>query len=103
MAINLTYYTVGFSTETSEVRMLYKHNYDSQIAKFLKGLCESKSAHYIEMGNGLIEPAQWNIKEMSKLPYLITAIGEALNIDFSMPLTPFPEEAYDLYHCEGRF
>ena len=103
LAINLTYYTVGFSTETSEVRMLYKHNYDSQIAKFLKGLCESKSAHYIEMGNGLIEPAQWNIKEMSKLPYLITAIGEALNIDFSMPLTPFPEEAYDLYHCEGRF
>lgn len=103
LAINLTYYAVGTSMETSEVHMLYKHDYDSQIAKFLKGICENKSAHYIEMGNGLIEPAQWNIKEMSKLPYLITAIGEALNIDISKPLTPFPKEAITLYDYKGEF
>ncbi len=105
LAINLNCYdaVVGISLEPSEVHMLYKHDYDSQIAKFLKRICESKSAHYVEMGNTLQKPAQWNIKEMSKLPYLITAIGEALNIDISKPLTPFPKEAITLYDYKGEF
>lgn len=103
LVINLTYYAVGFSIEPLEVHMLYKHDYDSEIAKFLKGICEEKSAHYLEIGNGMFNPAKWNIKEMSKLPYLITSIGEALNIDISKPLAPFPKEAIALYDYKGEF
>lgn len=103
LVINLTYYQLGILMETSEALMLYRHDYDSLIAEFLKGLCENKSAHYIEMGNSLFDPAQWNIREMSKLPYLITEIGEKLNIDISKPLTPFPEEAKALYDYKDEF
>ena len=103
LVINLNYYATGISTETSEVSMLYKYDYDSKIAKFLKEICENKSVHYVEMGNGITEPAGWNIREMSKLPYLITSIGEALNIDISKPLAPFPKEASTLYDYKGDF
>lgn len=103
LVINLTYYQVAVSLKSGEVHMHYRHDYDSLIAKFLKEICESKSAHYIEIGNGMIDPAPWNIREMSKIPYLITAIGEALNIDISKPLTPFPKEAIPLYDYKGEF
>ena len=79
LAINLTCYAAGISKEASEDQKLYKHEQDSQIAKFLKEICKSKSAQYIEIGNTNIKPAKWNIREMCKLPYLITAIAEALN------------------------
>lgn len=103
LAINLTFGEgISISLETSEVQVLY-NDYDSLIAKFLKGICGSKSAHYLEMGNTPIHPAKWNIKEMSKLPYLITAIGETLNIDISKPLTPLPKEAITLYDYKGEF
>ena len=48
-------------------------------------------------------PSQWNIEAMSKLPYLITAIGEELGIDISKPLKLFPEEAIQLYDYKGKF
>ena len=77
--------------------------YDEEIARFLKERCVNKSAHYIEMGNGKHELAQWNIQEMSKLPYFITAIGEELDIDISKPLAAFPKETTTLYNYEGDF
>lgn len=103
LVINLTKYSIAVSIRTSEVKKFYKNDYDESIANFLKERCANKSAHYLEIGNGKFEPAQWNIEEMSKLPYLITAIGEELNIDISKPLTPFPKEATALYDYKGEF
>ena len=101
LAINLTKYACGISSKG--IKKLYKHDYDKNIAQFLKGRCANKSATYLEMGNCKLEPAQWNIEEMSKLPYLITAIGEELNIDISKPLAPFPKEATALYDYKYEF
>lgn len=103
LVINLTKYAIGISLATSEVKNHYKNDYDKNLSHFLSGLCENKSAHYLEIGNGKFEPAQWNLEEMSKLPYLITAIGEEMNIDISKPLTPFPKEAIALYDYKGEF
>lgn len=103
LVINLTKYTMVISLATSEVKKHYKNDYDKNLSHFLSGLCENKSAHYLEIGNGKFEPAQWNLEEMSKLPYLITAIGEEMNIDISKPLTPFPKEAIELYDYKGEF
>ena len=105
--INLTRYSFSFSfdfsTKASEGKKLYKNDYDESIANFLKERCANKSAHYLEIGNSNLKPAQWNIEEMSKLPYLITAIGEELNIDISKPIIPFPKEAIALYDYKGEF
>lgn len=40
---------------------------------------------------------------MAILPYLITAIGEELEIDISKPLNPFPEEVSRLYDYKDKF
>lgn len=103
LVINLIKYAVGISLATSEVKKHYKNDYDKNLSHFLSGLCENKSAYYLEIGNGKFEPAQWNLEEMSKLPYLITTIGEEMNIDISKPLTPFPKEAIALYDYKGEF
>lgn len=103
LVINLTKYSVGILMKTFEVEKHYKNDYDKNLADFLKGICAKKSAHYLELGNGKIHPAEWNLEEMSKLPYFITTIGEKLNVDISRPLTPFPKEANDLYEYKGEF
>ena len=57
----------------------------------------------MEIGRGAMMSNQWNIEAMTKTPYLITAIGEELDIDISKPLTPFQEEAIQLYSYKGEF
>lgn len=104
VVINLTRYGMDIPLDRSgNINKFYKYKYDENLATFLNKRCEEKSAHYIEIGTVATMPSQWNIEAMSKLPYLITAIGEELGIDISKPLKPFPEEAIPLYDYKGEF
>jgi hypothetical protein len=85
------------------INKFYKSKYDENLATFLNKICKENSAHYIEIGTVAMMPAQWNIEAMTKLPFLITAIGEELGIDISKPLNPLPEEAIMLYDYKGEF
>lgn len=104
VVINLTRHGMAIPLDGSgNIDKFYKYKYDENLATFLNKRCEEKSAHYIEIGTVAMMPSQWNIEAMSKLPYLITAIGEELEIDISKPLKPFPEEAIQLYDYKGEF
>lgn len=105
LAINLTRHQIGVALDNIKpsVKKFYKYQYDGDIAMFLKHVCQQKSAHYIEIGTVAMMPSQWNIEAMTKIPYLITAIGEELGIDISKPLTPSPKEAIQLYSYKGKF
>ena len=96
MVINLTKFSVSF---------LHSNEFDEKLDEFLKDLCKKKSAVYIEMGNGMFETGEMLTKELSKLPYLITYIGEAMGIDISKPFDPepFPPESKALYRFKGEF
>ncbi|MBQ8044223.1 MAG: SIS domain-containing protein [Clostridia bacterium] len=99
LAINLTRYSVGSSSE----HKFYRNDYDKVLAEFLENLCNTKDSFYLEFGSACVGPAQWNIEALTKLPYLITSIGEELGIDISKPLKPFPGEATKLYDYKGKF
>lgn len=104
LVLNLTRYGMGIPLNGSgDISKFYKSKYDENLATFLKKMCQDKSANYIEMGTVAMMPKQWNIEAMTKIPYLITAIGEELDIDISKPLKPFPEEARLLYDYKGQF
>lgn len=104
VVINLTRHGMAIPLDGSgNINKVYKNKYDENLATFLNKRCEEKSAHYIEIGTVAMMPSQWNIEAMSKLPYLITAIGEELGIDISKPLKPFPEETIRLYDYKGKF
>lgn len=104
IVINLTRHSMAIPLDGSgNINKFYKYKYDENLAIFLNKICEEKSTHYIEIGTVAMMPSQWNIEAMSKLPYLITAIGEELGIDISKPLKPFPEEAIQLYDYKGKF
>lgn len=104
VVINLTRYNMAIPLNGSgDISKHYKQKYDANLATFLSKICKDKSAHYMEIGTVAMMPAQWNIEAMTKIPYLITAIGEELDIDISKPLKPFPEEAKILYDYKGEF
>lgn len=104
VVINLSRHGIAIPLDGSgNINKFYKYKYDENLAIFLNKICEEKSTHYIEIGTVAMMPSQWNIEAMSKLPYLITAIGEELGIDISKPLKPFPEEAIQLYDYKGKF
>ena len=105
MVINLTKFSVAINTSTGNVKLLHGNDYDEELDKFLKDICKKKTAIYLEMGNGMFETAAMLIKELCKLPYLITAIGEELGVDISKPFSPdtFPEEPKALYGYDGEF
>lgn len=104
LVINLTRHGMAIPLDGSgNINKFYKNKYDANLSTFLTKICKEKSAHYIEVGTVAMMPTQWNIKAMTKLPYLITAIGEELDIDISKPLKPFPEEAIQLYDYKGEF
>lgn len=103
MVMNLTRYTSVFPLDGGKYRKTYKNEYDKMLAQFLAKICKDKSAHYLEIGTVAIMPTQWNIEAMTKLPYLITAIGEELGIDISKPLNPYPQEMLPFYEYKGKF
>lgn len=104
LVINLIRYEMmSITLDGRNINKLYKYDYDENLATFLTKICKEKSVHYIEIGTEAMKPTQWNIEAMTKLPYLITAIGEELDIDISKPLKPFPEEATQLYNYKGKF
>ncbi len=102
LVINLTRHGMAISG-SGDIHKIYKYDYDEKLATVLNEICKEKSAHYIEIGTMAFMASQWNIEAMTKLPYLITAIGEELGIDISKPLSPFPKEAIELYNYKGDF
>lgn len=104
LVINLVRYRTNFSESSQEsTSKLYKSKYDENLAIFLKERCKAEESHYLEIGTAAMETQQWNIEAMTKIPYLIVAIGEELGIDVSKPLKPFPEEATELFSYKGIF
>ena len=105
LIINLVDYAVGIRVfgGNGEAVQFYNTDYDRILAEFLKERCKINASNYIEMGNGMFDPAEWNVEELSKLPYLITMIGEALGIDIAKPFDEFPKETKVLYKYEGEF
>ena len=103
LVINLTRHCTAIPLdEGMEIKKFYKYEYDEKLATFLTRICKDKSAQYIEIGSVAITPSYWNIVAMAILPYLITAIGEELDIDISKPKT-FPDEAIQLHNYKGKF
>ncbi len=81
----------------------FNNQYDKNLTMFLREHCKKMSTYYIELGTVAQMPSQWNIEAMTKLPYLITSIGEELGIDISEPLKPFPKKVVELYDYRGDF
>lgn len=103
LVINLVRFRCGIYLDSLTTSKFYHNSYDECLSTFLNKRCEDLSAHYIELGTTLMFPSQWNVEEMSVLPYLVTSIGEELDIDISKPLAPFPKEAIELYNYKGDF
>lgn len=104
LVINLTRHCMAIPLDGSgNITKSYKYKYDGNLATFLSKVCKEKSTYYIEIGTVALMPSQWNIEAMTKLPYLIAAIGEEIGIDISKPLKPFPNEAIQLYEYKGKF
>ena len=101
LLINLTRFSIGSTADYK----FYRTAYDKILAKFLQNLhlCKTESTYYLELGSGVVGAAQWNIEVLTKLPYLITKIGEELGIDVSQPLVPYTQEAFELYNYKGDF
>ncbi len=96
-------YNQGFALVINLQRFGAGDRYREVLDEFLSEICNEKNANYIQIGTVAFSAAQWNIEAMTKLPYLITAIGEELGIDISKPLNPFPEQPKILYNYEGEF
>ena len=105
LVINLVDYAVGIGNKKSKIIKFYNNDFDRILSQFLQDRCKEKSASYLEIGNGLFDPAEWNVEELSKLPYLVTVLGRELNVDISKPFNPnpFPEESQVLYKYKGEF
>ena len=89
--------------DESGITKHYRNDYDKILSELLTKLCKDKSAHYFEIGTIARLPAEWNIEVMAILPYLITSIGEEMDIDISKPLKPYPKEAIPIYDYTGEF
>lgn len=104
MVIKITRFGYLLDLDVPHIPVRYT-DYDDELDKFLKSICKRHSAIYLELGNQLIFLPEMIMKEMSMLPYLITAIGEELGVDISEPFAPkpFPAETRALYKYEGEF
>lgn len=105
LVINLVRYHsyLYFSNGSWKSDNLYRNQYDEFLSTFLKKKCKDFSSHYLELGTPKLTATQWNLDVMTIFPYLVTAIGEELDIDISKPLIPFPKEVLDLYSYKGDF
>ena len=105
LVINLVKLTIALASKNGSVSIskVYSNQYNVELAKFLDYICSKKSANYIEIGTAAMMSSQWNIEAMAILPFLITAIGEELNVDVSKPINQIPKEANALYTYRGLF
>lgn len=103
--INLLRYSsvINFGSSIKYDDRLYKTPYDVILDKFLEDISKQKDTPYIKIGTVAFPPNQWNIEAMTKIPYLLVAIGKQLGIDVSKPLEPFPEEPKELCDFKGLF
>jgi hypothetical protein len=101
--INLVRYASAFNFSNNCGEKLFKTPYDEALDKFLEEISLKKDTPYIKMGSVAFPPNQWNIEAMTKLPYLLVAIGQELGIDVSKPLDYIPEKAFELFNYIGGF
>lgn len=100
--INLTRNLCGWdSIEGREIRSP-RTEYDKLLKQFLKDVSTKKKTPYIEIGTKSPISCNWNMEALAVIPYLLVEIGNAMSIDISKPLQPFPEEAKDLYNYDGE-
>jgi len=75
---------------------LVKYNgnskYNRNLDCFLSDFCNKNNYNYIAIGSNCSDNSQWNIEAMMMLPYLITAIGNTLNIDVCNPKNQIKKE-----------
>ena len=81
----------------------YANGYEKKLASFLKEVCKEKHSVYYEMRSVHGTDVSWNLDCMCQLPYWITYLGEALEVDVSKPVSSIPCMANDLYRYEGSF
>lgn len=93
LVINLTRYNSEY---------LYKTKYECLLSNYLKDTCQKSNAHYVEIGNTAPLIPQWNIQTLILTPFLVSKLGEYLNIDVSKHFKPFPKDAILLYNYEGN-
>lgn len=103
LVINLNRLGAAINLETGLEEEYYKYKYDKYLSDYLKTLCKEKDAYYLNIGTSDKDVATWNIKAFCILPYLITSIGECLDIDISRPVILFPNDVKALYKYQGDF
>lgn len=101
LVINLIRYSWVFNEDG--LSQVFRSEYDEKLDDFLRRRCQEKNANYIKFPKIAHSSTLYNIETMMKFPYLITAIGEELEIDVSNPLKSFPEEAKELQEYKGKF
>ena len=112
MIINLAVYGLTFGEDieknflslvNGDCQVDYANGYEKKLASFLKEVCKEKHSVYYEMRSVFGTDVSWNLDCMCQLPYWITYLGEALEIDISKPANPIPCIVNDLYRYEGSF
>lgn len=101
LVINLSRFILGINFLTNQSYNIIKDGYDGVLHKFLTDLCMEKGVHYISLGTPALFATQWNMETMAVIPYLITAIGNAMGVDISNPIIPYPKESNYLYNYKG--
>lgn len=88
------------SIEGKEIRSP-RTEYDKLLKQFLKDVSTKKKTPYIEIGTTSQVSCDWNMEALAIIPYLLVEIGNAMGVDISKSLQPFPEEAKGLYNYDG--
>ena len=85
--------------------MKFKNDYDKILTDYLKTICNNFNSNYIELFaiSPFVTSSRWNLWTMPILPYLVTQIGEEMNIDISRPFKHYPQETLALYNYTGEF
>lgn len=106
LIINLCRYKYSCShiDKTPYKKVKFRTQYDEILTNYLKSICNITGSNYMELfaTSPSITTSQWNLWTMAILPYLITEIGEKMNIDISRPLDPYPKETLTLYNYNGE-
>ncbi len=102
--IVLTKFAIGINIPKNSIdEGVYRTPYDKELETFVEKMSVKSDTPYLRISSCAFTLNQWNIEVMTKLPYLIVAIGEQLGIDISKPLQPFPEEPKSLFNYVGKF
>ena len=107
MIINMANYREESENDTTknptkEVCLTYATEYERLLSECLVEACKRRHSIYYEFRGLHKADMTWNFERLCQLPYFVTALGEALDIDISKPLNPIPRVANDLYTYKGE-